>query len=244
VAWEMITLAECYSATNRKLLDLFKEKPTIFFAERVKTLCVSAYLDISDALQVLPLCTGVVNLACWVDPRQISSPTFFDTVSSSQPRRLSIDTETFFGWGRNFQQASFSHRFFENVTHLELLFRQIDIPLFAGLHLLPQLTHLALDPESYDVIPLNFLSDTLRKCISLHVLIAFEGVDQGTDASAFIKDASQDDRLVVLPCGEYIRNWEAFRRGLPDVWTQAERIISERLRRKRSSSIQTTLDSR
>ncbi|KAJ3810187.1 hypothetical protein F5876DRAFT_42275 [Lentinula aff. lateritia] len=218
--YEMVTLGTGDSALFLRTMEML---PADFFARSVKRLCLTVSINPNDAQRILRICTGISNLACWVDfigrfPLTPSTP-FRELLHPLRLRRLSIEAA-------HFQTLSFPEcAWIHSLTYLDLVFWKEDSLLIRELRFLPALTHLALLLQ-HSSIETSALAYILSILPSLQILCLvtdeddLERYEQGTRLL--------DPRVVCLPHPESVLDWEAPYRGRPDMWSQAEEIIEQR----------------
>ncbi|KNZ72431.1 hypothetical protein J132_03397, partial [Termitomyces sp. J132] len=210
ILYETVTLSS--QKVCKSFLHAIKRRPRSFFTANVKSLCIPGDIELDHALSILTVCQGVINLAYWIN-RNFASPkpwpeSHFSVISALRPVRLSINTTGLFG---SAMPPDLTHPFFSRVSHLEI----VDWPwpvLSTQFELLPSLTHLALDLDSYDEFTLNKLRHIFEACVNLRVLLCLV-VDEATMINAISaitsSDRNFDHRLVVLPDSDVIANWES-----------------------------------
>ncbi|KAG5642160.1 hypothetical protein DXG03_003544 [Asterophora parasitica] len=220
--YETVTLSP--TQVSEGFLYTINSRPPSFFTANVKSLCIPGDIHPDAALRVLTVCQGVVNLAFWISDYRPTPPPF-SAIASLRPQRLSLNTGGLFGR----ICPDFTHPFFEQVTHLEV----VDWPgmLISGSHfqLLPALTHLALDLDQLDELVIKQLRLILETCERLRVLLCLVryAVDIPVASAAL---AGLDDgvgKLAVLSEGsDVLENWEGSLAGSSDtsLWTYAEQI--------------------
>ncbi|KAG6817130.1 hypothetical protein H0H87_012321 [Tephrocybe sp. NHM501043] len=207
-------------------------RPEGFFSETVKSLCIPADIDANQALQILTVCQGVINLAYWIsgppDLPQSISKSHFSAISSLRPNRLSINAAGLFGSSK---PPDLTHTFFSRVTHLEIV--DWPYPAISKFELLPSLTHLALDLQGYDEETVREICCILKSCNQLRALLCLVE-DEATminAASAFaLLDKDFDRRLVILSEPDGMGSWEDSLHGNPEScqWTFAEALIADK----------------
>lgn len=219
IIYETVTLSDnIICARFTRTID---NRPCSFFTEHVKSLCIPGDIDSSAAGRILSKCQGVINLAYWIEV----GPPFFSKVTSLRPKRLSINIHGLFGEG----PPDFSHPFFTNVSHLEI----VDWPRMknsTGLSLLPHLTHLAVDLDRYDTSIIDRLRHTLQSCQALLVLVCLVPSDVAMVEASYAFATLNDDRLVILSEFDVLENWEASLLDGSDAcqWDFAQAIVRER----------------
>ncbi|GLB43218.1 hypothetical protein LshimejAT787_1301190 [Lyophyllum shimeji] len=232
--WMESYLYDTVTLASRTVCDRFLYvvgvRPPAFFVATVKSLCIPGDIAPEDALRVLEVCKGVVNLAYWITVC-IRPSRYFAAISSLRPERLSINAGGLFG---REVPPDFTHPFFEQVTHLEV----VDWPFVAlssvpsRFELLPSLTHLAVDVDRYDESIINQLRSVLKACPRLRVLLCLVPNERAMiDASHAFRELDKDDgRIVILSDSDPLENWEGSLIGSYDTcpWTYAEAMIVEK----------------
>lgn len=215
----------------QRLLYTIDTRPPSFFAEHVKSLCVPGDISADDAFRVLTVCQGVVNLAYWIDRLSRSNvphfhATHFHAISSLRPKLLSINVGGLFG---SSESLDFTHPFFSQVTHLEVVDWQFS-SMTMSLELLSSLTHLAVDIE--DMNDMDHLRRIFNDCKRLRVLLCLVKDDQAVINLSWTLstlDIDDDGRVVVFSDSEVLENWENSVNGSSDnQWTFAEALVEEK----------------
>lgn len=132
-------------------------KPTDFYANRVKSICIHRMSQAEIILiqpdvvrRILSTFTGLQNIALF-DTWSAGDDTFFKNASQKskigqhlRPRSLTCHLERFFAIHTiPNRQPDFALPFFSRLTHLEILDPVKTWTLWTGLELIPCLTHLA-----------------------------------------------------------------------------------------------------
>lgn len=234
--YEMVTLRSPAEVTS--FLQALEYKPTRFLAARVKTLCLTNSVTKEQAAQILSVCSGVVNLACWVvrKPHETLNLSMF--IAPLSLKRLSIDAQTYMDLQDLSQNNTAitnttspqSHNWRFDLTHLDIIdwWPTLEISNLPGLDLFHHLTHFSLY-FGYTYNSGTPLSSILKICNYLSVLlVTVDEKDDATAAKGYLKEAGFDDpRLAVLPFPNAITDWEAPLKGGDDIWLQAEAVVQK-----------------
>ncbi|KAJ3535612.1 hypothetical protein NMY22_g6404 [Coprinellus aureogranulatus] len=198
-------------------------KPPEFFATHVKHLCLSIAVSSARATKILDVCSGVVELALWVDFGGTLSPTTSKagaSLSSLPLRRLSIEHAHFLSFLA--APKSVTPPWYDTLTHLEVVFWKRELsPVIPGLEVLSSLTHLTLGLRHAHVEE-GWLSAIVACCPRLKVLIPMANEDDEVEEPFLLRNCW----IVPLTYPHsVIENWEASYWGLPDNYTRAEEEI-------------------
>ncbi|KAJ7147652.1 hypothetical protein C8R43DRAFT_528213 [Mycena crocata] len=220
--YQTVTLSD--QSVCQKFLRTLDSRPAQFFADNVKSLCVPGDIEPRAAQRVIKACQGVVNLAIWLP---LQDPPLFPLVSSLRPKRLSVNVHALYGPDAGSHQPDFTHPFFSNVTHLELV-DWLDWATHLNIdHLQPHLTHLALDFDLYTEGSTVRLCEILASCRSLVICLGLVSDDDTMIVASDHLAAIEDPRLVILSESDVVENWEASVRGTDaSVWAFAEGIVA------------------
>lgn len=153
---------------SRRASGLFEglgSKPSTFLAAHVKQLRIGGAVPLKQAVRALEMCTGVVDLGCWSDDR--STLRLPHLIGPLPLRRLSIEQMLF----RRLPmiESRSDCRWFEHLTHLELVFAQSgDEAKLGRLGKLPCLTHLCLyNPDD----PIGLVENIILDCKRLRLVV-------------------------------------------------------------------------
>jgi hypothetical protein len=186
---------------------------------------------------VLEACTSVLNLALWeVDYNLLDSCLTQGQASSHMLRRLSMSLATSMGSSKDSLYQLFGLPVFSNLTHLEVSdpyhtwLQWLIAPAF---HLLPMLTHLALDcPIEPNEAVLHRIPDTISKCRSLRVIVLIDSFVNPRKEVYVVSPPNRgyldDPRAVILSHTMLHiphKEWELGCRGGDDFWAKAEQYI-------------------
>lgn len=242
--YRIVTLGREDSDLFLRTMDM---KPPEFFAAHVKHLCLSISVTAQKAIRILSVCTGVVELALWVnfggprslfapgaEPNHNPTPPAFPSPanSSSEPvanpgvylaalalRRLSIEHKHIV----SFFAAPRSVRpaWYSTLTHLEVVFwERVLAPDIPGIGELTSLTHLSLGLRHASVHEKSeWVEVIVKSCAKLEVLIPMANEDDELEEPFLVLE-----RCWVVPLhypASVIANWEASYWGLPDNYTRA-----------------------
>jgi len=197
--------------------------PPEFFSVHVTKLCLSVSVSAKNAKRILSTCTGVIDLAFWVDylgtyPRHSIVP----LISPLLLRRLSIELKHFLSL---FTDAEPDHGWCETLTHLDIIFWTHELsPAIPHLEKLSSLTHLALRLRHGQAQEASLLAIvSARK--SLKVLVIYDESDDPEDITW-----PADPRVVYLPYpSNVVREWETQAKRSPDCsWSRAEDLVRKR----------------
>ncbi|KAJ7622036.1 hypothetical protein FB45DRAFT_926852 [Roridomyces roridus] len=163
---------------------------------------------------VLSSCQNVHDL--WLYLWDYSS--VLDFVGSLPLRRLYCCLEDLF----QSEDVDFTHPIFAQLTHLELFPAAIPTQAVCnGLALIPNLTHLAVTDQDF----LEFIPDLLQSCKSLRVVILL--AENPLDLPE-LEEHQIHERLVLMPCKYYTKDWHMSALVGWDYWARAEEFIARR----------------
>lgn len=203
-------------------------RPASFFAQHVKTLCISGGLSFNDAQKILNVCQGVVNLACW----PMTDPPLFSFIVNLRPQRLSINTS---GLSGHNVPPKFRHPFWQNVTHLEIVDWLWCI--WRGLEDIPHLSHLAVDMDYPHEGAVSRLRYVLDRCVHLQVIVCFAPTDAAMPGIQRVLGTIGDHRIVVLSDHDSRDPYHKWNQSLMEgeewtyksYWLLAKSIIDDRI---------------
>ncbi|KAJ7620815.1 hypothetical protein DFH06DRAFT_1105734 [Mycena polygramma] len=141
------------------LLRAIESKPADFFQKCVRHPSLE-YVPMGDAVRILGICTGVVDLAL---NGHVASSELLPILATMSLRRLSAYLDFLFGGAIDLAHPAFTY-----LTHLDVMDLGDTDPenqILAQLLALPALTHIALD---HDVRP-HAMQDLLEKCPHLEL---------------------------------------------------------------------------
>ncbi|KAJ7110363.1 hypothetical protein C8R43DRAFT_165615 [Mycena crocata] len=204
-----------------KFLNLITLKPPGFFANAVKALCLVYRIKPEQAHAIISACTGVQQLACWVN--QTNAPQHLPL------RYLSIEF-------RHFLNILPTSAWLSSLTHLHLVFWAFQpgveneqlarLNLSRALPALPRLTHLANHSRMANP---TYAKAVCASCPALEIFII---VNNTMSENATVSDSySFDDRIAVIDLHEVAEvadDWEDAYFGRASMWNRAEDIIRER----------------
>lgn len=207
--------------------------PPKFFAAHVRKMCLSVSVTAEDAERILRVCTGVIDLAFWVDYLSTFPDASLATFISQLPlQKLSIEHSHFMSLFPPSPKAQ--HAWCDTLTHLSIIFWTSEISCPSSeLRSLCSLTHLAL--KMYDACaPEDYVHQILSACERLQVLVIFE---HSADA---IEDVGHcdDPRVAYMDSPpQAILDWELQAREDEDCsWTMAEELIKRQAVQRSSLS--------
>lgn len=219
----MVTLG---SSDTALFIRTLASKPAEFFATHVRCLCLSISVNPKDAERILSTCTGVRNLAFWVDYLSaFPDSSISHLISSLSLQRLSIEAhhlqaiyDDSFG-----SSSSPNHTWYAGLTQLDIVFWGDDedshaLPYLSQLQSLTQLglwhPHTAVDEA---LIPL-----VLSACERLEILLLVIHEDDLIQNPPTF----QDSRVVLMPYPPtVVQDWEAFLKGQPNTWSRAKESL-------------------
>jgi hypothetical protein len=206
---------------RRNLIPIIKSKPTSFFRDSVRHLLIHQIPeDDTEGQSILSACSGIEDL--WIFEL---CPHHLPVISDLPLKRLYCGLHPLL----NSNEINFRHRLFSRLTHLEVIDSQteVDLELWCGLALIPNLTHLAFNG-------LNFLPvwpTLLENCPLLQLLICFWDGDDGLIIVAADKDGDKvrrDPRFVLTRCEEFEKDWQLGAHTGADYWVRAEAFAAKR----------------
>lgn len=219
--YEIVTLG---STDTYHFLRTVQYFPSDFFANSVKKLCLSVSVSGNHAERILSLCSGVTDLAFWVD-YLLTTPgqSIIPIISTLPLRRLSIELEHFIFL---FSDPSVNHGWCEGLTHLDIRFwTHTTSPVIPYLDRLPSLAYLALRLQHNQPSEESLL-DILSTCTALKVLIIYDHPDS-LEESVW----PTDPRVIYLPYPpNVIQDWES--QACEDIscdWCWAEELIRKKI---------------
>ena len=195
--------------------------PPDFIAMNVKRLCLSVSVGGDSAAHILRACTGVVDLAFWLDYLQSFPKHSLSALISPLPlRRLSIELSHYRAL------LSGSPAWCETLTHLDIIFWTRETsPIIPYLDKLPSLSHLLLRLR-HNRAKKGSLLAILSACKALKILVIYDESDRTDDAVLAV-----DPRVVRIryPTNGVVRDWE--RRAKLDwncTWSMAEELVRKK----------------
>lgn len=207
--------------------------PPKFFAAHVRKMCLSVSVSAEDAERILRVCTGVVDLAFWVDylgtfPNSSTAP----FISQLPLRRLSIEHSHLMSLFPPSPKPQ--HAWCNTLTHLSIVFWTSEISSPSSeLRSLCSLTHLAL--KMHDACASeDYIHQILSACERLQALVIFE-----QSADVFEDVGRCDDPRVVYmdPPPQAILDWELQARGDEGCsWSVAEELVKQQTKQRSSLS--------
>ncbi|KAJ6536433.1 hypothetical protein DFH09DRAFT_1042847 [Mycena vulgaris] len=221
--------------TARALRALIPAKGADFFRERVRHIRFWGAFSALEIIQVLSVCTNVVELSCWMVSQS----------ASLLPHLERLPLQRFSGPLRGlFPRASgidFAHPLFERITHLDLR----DSVLgdyswgheswgdrgWGGLARLPRLTHLAFDGQSIVTSNDEHIGrNILQGCRALQaIVLVYEKRYQFERLVPPLAALGADPRFIMMVVVRDVRgDWERGVQWGADFWGRAETLIRRR----------------
>ncbi|KAJ7266460.1 hypothetical protein B0H12DRAFT_161387 [Mycena haematopus] len=198
------------------LISLIHSKPSNFFRDSVRNLCLAHDLAEQETI-VLSTCSTIENL--W-----LSRQTTVKMIDFNLPlKQLHCTVEGMFPSS----QVDFTHRIFSSITHLEIFDgpKSIDTEVWSALTRIPHLTHLAFNDPRF--LPLCLALLPTWESLRALLLVLDTEMDIALD-NYDATDLAQDRRFVVSVCVNYLRDWiKGIQTGC-DYWSRAEDFIAKR----------------
>ena len=212
----MVTLG---NTDTELFVRTMESMPPEFIANNVKRLCLSVSVGGDSAAHILRSCTGVVDLAFWLDYLQAFPEHSLSPLISLLPlRRLSIELSHY--------RTLFSESaaWCETLTHLDIIFWSREAsPVVPYLDRLPSLSHLLLRLR-HNRAKKGSLLAILSACKALKILVIYDESDRPEDA---VLAAGVDPRVVKIRYpASVVRDWES--RAKLDwncTWSRAEELV-------------------
>ncbi|KAJ7739340.1 hypothetical protein B0H16DRAFT_1568637 [Mycena metata] len=203
------------------ILNIASSRSPQFLHDRIRHLALRSGANCTpeEAMQVLAVCTGTVNLAVLGD---FTSPTLLPVLDQMRVQRLSILLRRLFGGG----PVDLAHQGFRHITHLDL-YDIIDERICEQLGNLPNLTHLSLDCE----VRRDIILGAIPYCRRLQLLLVLWSSFSSDYERARIPGV-YDIRFVVGTYEDYWDEWENDARGHRSLWLPAEDFIARKRRRE------------
>ncbi|KAF7347790.1 hypothetical protein MVEN_01536500 [Mycena venus] len=206
------------------LFPLLRSKPQAFWEYAARNLFLPLW-DVDDGILIISHCRGVENLWMTTPSNEIVQE-LCSVVTALPLKKLHCHLVPLFG---SPPQIDFSHQLFAQITHLGLFDYPsggiVDPAIWSKISLIPNLTHLSLDPVFIGVCLTLF-----RACPFLRVLIvigSFEYIviNHHADLGPPLKN---DPRFVIMNLRQEARDWQIGTHGEMDYWAQAERFVAQR----------------
>lgn len=236
VLYETVSLGhQCHKRPNQgRILHALCTKPSSFFAGFVKNISLSYSSPVLDAIRVLALCEGAVNLGCWLHYDRDGYERTAQQILRLPLQSLMMESDHFTLLS---QLPSTTRNCFTHLTRLGLTFWKLeDLKLLPQFNSLPSLNHLALSSylgiSPYVVHP-DIIPDILATCQWLRVLTILIPSAKADDLAAAKDVFRGDPRGVALL---FVRRWESWDSeslgfgDASDTWKQAEDIVQARIR--------------
>ncbi|KAJ4490961.1 hypothetical protein J3R30DRAFT_3694888 [Lentinula aciculospora] len=215
------------AARTAAFLRTIDARPSEFFSQRIKKLYLSYTVTLDEAERILPICTSLTQLTCWVQglsgQRRGWLLPYLSPASTACLTRLSVKLDMLTG-SNTF--LSFSDEIFQSLTHLEIVSPP---PVNTGMSIdwtaltaLPNLKHLIIGNlfpwDHFYLLPI--IRRLLDSSATLEVLVILTKDPQMLEAlqcQEFI-----DPRLVILPRFNWPLDlptyWKNIYMGELDVW--------------------------
>ena len=212
--YDMVTLG---NTDTELFVRTMESMPLDFIAFNVKRLCLSVSVGGDNATHILRSCTGVVDLAFWLDYLQTFPEHSLSPLISPLPlRRLSIELSHYRALFRE------STAWCETLTHLDIIFWSWETsPVIPYLDKLPSLSHLLLRLRHNRANKGSLLA-ILSACKALKILVIYDESDRTEDAVLAV-----DPRVVRIRYpANVVRDWES--RAKLDwncTWSRAEELV-------------------
>ncbi|KAF7346316.1 hypothetical protein MSAN_01859200 [Mycena sanguinolenta] len=217
------------------LLDTLSSQPPGFAAEHIRHLFLP-YTVLERETRVarlLAICSGVQDLVLMNTPMPRDLGPFRLGLLAKMPlTRLCVSAKNLFAPG----PVDFTHALFAHVTHLDLLdeVRGSWDTRWAGLALIPRLTHLAFEISMSGSWGWeNVIYGALKHCPKLQVLALMwspwlrDTMRQNQYEDKIGRLADSDPRFVIVLQASYTHDWEAGARGGIDAWSRAEQLVGQ-----------------
>ncbi|TRM60037.1 hypothetical protein BD626DRAFT_436222 [Schizophyllum amplum] len=214
----------------QKFLRTLTMKPAAFFERTVKSLCITCAVGADVAMQVLAVCSGVRDLACWVkfDDREAIVPLLhrmplrslnielgtFNTVLSPLCRARGAEGE---GEPVTVRQAAVSScSWATTLRHLELVYWDAP-PALADLRALPALTQVNLFWGKDGPYP-EAISTAIESCAQLELLRVLVYDPENEMDNGELHEDNRVRRCV--PASPAVKMWTNYLDGTaPGCWT-------------------------
>ncbi|KAJ6623343.1 hypothetical protein B0H10DRAFT_809609 [Mycena sp. CBHHK59/15] len=194
-------------------------RPASFFRTHVRDVLFVGRPN--EAYKILSVCAATVNVL-------FSRVGVGSNLRGLQTCLGELPLQRFSGnLGQFFSQLpapDFTHALFSHITHLDIAEEGSD-PTWAGLALIPTLTHLSFRLSSFPRLNSRAILDN---CSSVKVLVIVwpNQAYLNTYAPAFAD--VKDRRFVMLLVPDYYVDWAIGARGGEDYWVRAEEIVQLR----------------
>ncbi|KAJ6574530.1 hypothetical protein B0H19DRAFT_1124735 [Mycena capillaripes] len=206
---------------RKTLIPIIKSKRASFFRDSTRHLLVHQIPeDDTEGQFILSACSGVEDL--WIFEIH---PHLLPLISELPLKRLYCGLYDLL----KSNQITFTHRLFSRITHLEVIDSQqeLDLDLWLGLSLIPNLTHLAFNGLEF----ISLWPVLLDKCRSLRLLVSLWHGENGANRVAAHKDGEKlrrDTRFVLMWCEEFEKDWQMGAHASADYWARAEAFAGKR----------------
>ena len=212
----MVTLG---NTDTELFVRTMESMPPDFIAINVKRLCLSVSVGGDSAAHILRSCTGVVDLAFWLDYLQAFPEHSLSPLISSLPlRRLSIELSHYRTLFRE------SAAWCETLTHLDIIFWSRETsPVIPYLDKLPSLSHLLLRLR-HNRTKKGSLLEILSACKALKILVIYDDESDRTEDAVL---TAVDPRVVKIRYpANVVRDWESrVKLDWNCTWSRAEELV-------------------
>ncbi|TFK66906.1 hypothetical protein BDN72DRAFT_843682 [Pluteus cervinus] len=206
----------------------------------VRNLIWGIELNTGNLLSVLKECSGITNLAVWVDTSENDLTIILPILSTLRLSQFSIDLYELFD-KHDFSKREASCVAFRAITHLDII-RPINAwKEMEGVAHLPHLTHLSI-PRSDPAI--RVANVALEECKSLKVLVTVADIAYTEDSPVQASQTDlpsvlwrygdirhEDPRLVAFDC-DGVADWVNGSIGKKNMWALADEIVERRLKNR------------
>ncbi|KAJ6508799.1 hypothetical protein C8R45DRAFT_454433 [Mycena sanguinolenta] len=221
----------CFSFAG--LLHALSSQPPGFAAEYIRHLFIPyTVLERETRIgQLLAICSGVQDLVLMNTPMpRVRGPFRLGLLAKMSLTRLCISAKNLFAP----DPVDFTHALFAHVTHLDLLDEVGDPwdPRWAGLALIPRLTHLAFDITE-SLLWEGVIYGALKHCPKLQALALMwspwlrDTMRMHEQEEKVGRVADSDPRFVIVLQTSYTHDWESGARGGIDAWNRAEELVGQ-----------------
>lgn len=200
-------------------VDSLRSRP-VFASVNVKSLCIRGMVQLTTAVEVIQLCSGIVDLALWILPEGDHDMLdhLLDALNKLPLSRLSIHLSTVFR--RTDMPFLPSISLFSKVTHLDLLEGWVLWGSPIGIHCLTQLTHISLRLFTDRII--------LADCIHLKVLVLRVTEEVGRVEKWLQEHDGLDDHCIVVTAKSSRDTWNCRTSDGMSLWQYGDYIAKGR----------------
>ncbi|KAG1872520.1 uncharacterized protein F5891DRAFT_947961, partial [Suillus fuscotomentosus] len=203
-------------------VDSLRSRP-VFASVNVKSLCIRGMVQLATAVEVIQLCSGIVDLALWILPEGDHDMLdhLLDALNKLPLSRLSIHLSTVFR--RTDMPFLPSISLFSKVTHLDLLEGWVLWGSPIGIHCLTQLTHISLRLFTDRTAP-ALLQMILADCIHLKVLVLRVTEEVGRVEKWLQEHDGLDDHRIVVTAKSSRDTWNCKTSDGMSLWQYGDYI--------------------